>query len=173
MGYVVKMNNLKEFFDDLKGVPITAVSFIRGYGIIEHYFKLIFENESTKYEFEIETNFRIRNNEKILLVFNDLYIDQMGKELSVRRYRSQQNIEKTLLFKELNFVNEMVKGSLVSDINVFSYGDIIISLDSDVWIEITNDTHLEDATLYRIVKTINDSSEKCEVLVKKNELVLF
>jgi beta-galactosidase/beta-glucuronidase len=97
----------------------------------------------------------------------------MGKELSVRRYRSQQNIEKTLLFKELNFVNEMVKGSLVSDINVFSYGDIIISLDSDVWIEITNDTHLEDATLYRIVKTINDSSEKCEVLVKKNELVLF
>jgi hypothetical protein len=156
----------------LKGLPITSISFVRGYGIIDHYFALVFEKELTKYEFEIETNFRVRNKEKILLVFNDLYLDQKGKELSVRRYRSQQNIEKTLLSKELTFVNEIVQGSAVSNINVFRYGDIIISLDSDIWLEITNDLHKDNSTLYRITKTINGIDEKHEVIVTKDKLVL-
>ena len=99
------MEIIKKIFAGMKGANVTNISFVRGYGIIEDYFCLIFENSTIKYKFEIETNFRIRDKNRILLAFNDLYIDSRGKEISVRKYRSQKNIEKTLLF---HFANNKV-----------------------------------------------------------------
>ena len=164
---------IKNFFDDLISLKLSEISFVRGYGIVEDYFILIFENALVRYKIEIETNFRIVDNSQVLLVFNDLYLDADRREISVRRYRNQQNIEKTLLFQNLNLVNERLKKSRVVEIKVFKYGDIVIFLDFGVNIEISNDTHKENATLYRIYKMKENNTVKKEVVIRGDELFII
>lgn len=53
---------IKNFLDDLISLKLSEISFVRGYGIVEDYFVLIFENASVRYKIEIETNFRIVDN---------------------------------------------------------------------------------------------------------------
>lgn len=62
-------------------------------GIIDDRFELLFEEDNEKICIEMETNFRIRNKNEVLLSFNDLYLDKNRKEMSVKKYRSQTNIE--------------------------------------------------------------------------------
>ena len=166
-------NKIKNFLADLVGLNVSDISFVRGYGIVEDYFVLIFENPMIRYRIEVETNFRIVDRSRVLLVFNDLYLDEYRREISVRRYRKQQNIEKTLLFQNLKLVNERLRGACVINSVVLQYGDVIISTDFGVNIEITNDTHLDDATLYRIYKTKKDDTLRKVVIVKKDELCVM
>ena len=166
-------NEIKIFLADLIGLSVSEISFVRGYGIVEDYFVLIFENSMVRYRIEVETNFRIVDCSRVLLVFNDLYLDADRREISVKRYRKQQNIEKTLLSQNLKLVNERLHESCVINSAVFQYGDVIIYTDSGINIEITNDTHLEDATLYRICKMTKDDTLRKVVMVKNGELCVM
>ena len=146
-------NEIRNFLADLIRLSVSEIFFVRGYGIVEDYFVLIFENSMVRYRIEVETNFRIVDCSRVLLVFND--------------------IEKTLLFQNLKLVNERLHGSSVINSAVFHYGDVIIYTDSGINIEITNDTHLEDATLYRICKTTKDGALRKVVMVKNDELCVM
>lgn len=163
---------IKKIFAGMKGANVTNISFVRGYGIIEDYFCLIFENSTIKYKFEIETNFRIRDKNRILLAFNDLYIDSRGKEISVRKYRSQKNIEKTLLFQNLNIVNQKINNTCIKDIKMFFYGDINIILNNGIVIEILNDTHKENSILLRLEKSSITELLKYEIVFENQNLML-
>lgn len=77
----------------LSKMKITKINFVRGLGIINDRFELLFEGDNEKICIEIETNFRIRNKNEVLSSFNDLYLDKNRKEMSVKKYRSQTNIE--------------------------------------------------------------------------------
>lgn len=91
------MENL-DFKDLLKKTKISKINFIRGLGIVADRFELNFNVNNEEIIIEIETNFRIRNQKEVLLSFNDLYLDNNRKEMSVKKYRSQVNIEKSYLY---------------------------------------------------------------------------
>ena len=78
-----------------------------------------------------------------------------------------------MLFQNLNLINERLKKSWVSEIKVFKYGDIVIFLDIGVNLEISNDTHMENATLYRIFKMKENNTVKKEVVVRGDELFII
>ena len=92
-----EFNKNLDFKEILKKMKITKVNFVRGLGIVEDRFELSFVGDNEEIKIEIETNFRIRNHSEILLSFNDLYLDYNRKEMSVKKYRSQINIEKSYL----------------------------------------------------------------------------
>lgn len=62
-----------DFKELLKKMKIKKVNFIRGLGIIENRFELLFEGDNEEVCIEIETNFRIRNQNEVLISYNDLF----------------------------------------------------------------------------------------------------
>ena len=135
-----------DFKNLLKNTKINKVNFVRGLGIVEDRFELSFQGDNEEIIIEIETNFRIRNQKEVLLSFNDLYLDNNRKEMSVKKYRSQVNIEKSYLHKQLEFINSILTNAKLKSVTYKSYGDLYIAFyRKGIVLEILNDTHLEDA----------------------------
>ena len=169
------MKDFKEnldFKDLLKRMKINKIDFVRGLGIVEDRFELYFGKDNEKIIIEIETNFRVRNKEEVLLSFNDLYLDNNRKEMSVKKYRSQANIEKSYLNMQLEFINSILINAMPKSVAFKSYGDLYISFyRKGIVLEILNDTHLEDACLYRIICKSDKISYAYECCVQNNRLV--
>lgn len=169
------MKDFKEnldFKDLLKNMKIYKIDFVRGLGIVEDRFELSFIGNNEKIIIEIETNFRIRNKEEVFLSFNDLYLDNNRKEMSVKKYRSQANIEKSYLHRQLEFINSILVNAKPKSVNIKSYGDLYISFyRKGIVLEILNDTHLEDACLYRIIYKSDKINYVYEYCVQNNKLV--
>lgn len=169
------MKDFKEnldFKDLLKKMRINRIDFVRGLGIVEDRFELSFGKDNEKIIIEIETNFRVRNKEEVLLSFNDLYLDNNRKEMSIKKYRSQANIEKSYLNMQLEFINSILINAKPKSVAFKSYGDLYISFyRKGIVFEILNDTHLEDACLYRIICKSDKISYAYECCVQNNRLV--
>lgn len=169
------MKDFKENLDFkalLKNMKINKINFVRGLGIVEDRFELFFIGDNEKIIIEIETNFRIRNKEEVLLSFNDLYLDNNRKEMSVKKYRSQANIEKSYLHKQLECINSILENAKPKSVILKSYGDLYITFyRKGIVLEILNDTHLEDACLYRIICKSDKINYAYECCVQNNELV--
>lgn len=169
------MKDFKEnldFKDLLKNMKINKINFVRGLGIVEDRFELSFVGDSEKIIIEIETNFRIRNQKEVLLSFNDLYLDSNRKEMSVKKYRSQANIEKSYLHKQLEFINSTLVNAKPKSVTLKSYGDLYITFyRKGIVLEILNDTHLENACLYRIICKSDKINYAYECCVQNNKLV--
>ena len=95
-----EFNEQLNFKELLKKMKIVELNFVRGLGIVDDRFELSFIGDNGEINIEIETNFRARNCSEVLLSFNDLYLDCSRKEMSVKKYRSQANIEKSFLQKQ-------------------------------------------------------------------------
>ena len=161
-----------DFKNLLKNTKINKVNFVRGLGIVEDRFELSFQGDNEEIIIEIETNFRIRNQKEVLLSFNDLYLDNNRKEMSVKKYRSQVNIEKSYLHKQLEFVNSILTNAKPKSVTYKSYGDLYITFyRKGIVLEILNDTHLEDACLYRVVSKSDKINYAYECCVQNNKLV--
>ncbi len=161
-----------DFKNLLKNMKINKVNFVRGLGIVEDRFELSFQGDNEEIIIEIETNFRIRNSKEVLLSFNDLYIDNNRKEMSVKKYRSQVNIEKSYLNKQLELINSILKNAKPKNVTFKPYGDLYISFyRKGIILEILNDTHVEDACLYRIISKSDKINYSYEYCVQNNKLV--
>ena len=160
------------FILNLHDLKFINIDFKRGLGIIEDRFILDFVSNNNLISIEVETNIRIRDDKSIYLSFNDLYIDKNRKELSVRRYRSQKAIEKTYLSIALEYINQTYKNDIVNNIIIKEYGDLYIYLSNNVVIEIFNDTHLDNAVLYRIFQKIYDKINQYEVTIIKDSITI-
>ena len=169
------MKDFKEnlnFKDLLNSMKINKINFVRGLGIVEDRFELLFLGNNEKIIIEIETNFRIRNKEEVLLSFNDLYLDNNRKEMSIKKYRSQANIEKSYLHKQLEFINSILINAKLKNVNLKSYGDLYISFyRKGIVLEILNDTHLENACLYRLIYKSDKIKYAYECCVQNSKLV--
>lgn len=155
----------------IKDMKLSKVDFIRGLGIVESRFVISFASETDKIDIEIETNFRIRNDKVVLLSYNDLYLDLKRNEMSIRKFRSQLNIEKSYLYSQIEVINKKLTGAKIIKMDFKKYGDIYISFDKEIVMEILNDTHLENATLYRIISTSNNLKDTYECQIENNTLV--
>ena len=100
-----EFNEQLNFKELLKKMKIVELNFVRGLGIVDDRFELSFIGDNGEINIEIETNFRARNCSEVLLSFNDLYLDCSRKEMSVKKYRSQANIEKSFLQKQIDALN--------------------------------------------------------------------
>ncbi len=161
-----------DFKELLKKMKITKIDFVRGLGIVEDRFELSFVGDNGEIKIEIETNFRIRNHNEVLLSFNDLYLDCNRKEMSVKKYRSQTNIEKSYLHKQLELINAMLVDAKPRSVTSKTYGDLYISFyRKGIVLEIFNDTHLENACLYRLICKSDEVNYAYECCVQNNRLV--
>ena len=152
------MKTKDRFLQQLKSIEkmkLVNINFVRGLGLVEPRFELSFANQTDSIVLEVETNIRIRTRTSHLLSFNDLYLNQKRKTISVKMFRQQKNIEKTYLFEALNCTNAFLKNKTVNKVVVKEYGDIFIKFSSGTTIEVFNDTHMQDATLYRIITNGN------------------
>ena len=167
-----EFNENLDFKDLLKSMKISKINFVRGLGIVEDRFELSFVGNNEEIIIEIETNFRIRNQKEVFLSFNDLYLDNNRKEMSVKKYRSQANIEKSYLHKQLEFINSILANAKPKSVTFKSFGDLYITFyRKGIVLEILNDTHLEDACLYRIVCKSDKVNCAYEYCVQNNKLV--
>lgn len=167
MNYINSVN-------ELRGATFSAMRFVRGYGIINDRFDLSFKCKDGKVILEIETNIRIRDDESVLLAFNDLYLDKSRHEISIRRYRSQTGIEKTYLSKCVEQTNMLLNKQIIENIMIFYYGDIIIKFKNGILIEIFNDTHKEGAVLYRYRKEfLSGKTDNFELSIENNKCKCF
>ena len=147
------MKNIKTYIKKLligdNFVSLTCKRINGGY--TSHAFILNFERSNIF----IETNIRIRTSTKVLLNFNDLWINEFREEIPDHSFNKMTNIEGSFLFHELNIVNLRCKGISVKNVMLKPYGDLIIKLNNSVIIEIINDTHLEDAVIFNITDLIS------------------
>ena len=103
---------------------------------------------------------------------DDLYLDINRKEMSVKKYRSQTDIEKSYLHKQLEVVNTMLFNAKPRNVYLKSYGDLYISFyRKGIVLEILNDTHLENACLFRVIYKTDKITYSYECIVKNNKLV--
>ncbi len=158
----------QKYISELKGMNLKRIEFIRGLGIIESKLVLHIASTENELDFEVESNFRIRTSSDHILSYNDLYIDSKRESISVRRFRSQKNIEKTYLHNQIIFVNSLLlSNNKITDVIIKEYGDVYFVLGNDVVIEVFADTHLENADLYRIV----GNEGALEFSIRNNALV--
>lgn len=165
------INNIS-FISKIFEMKFINISFERGLGIIAPRFILNFKSEKEAMDIEVESNFRIRTKDSIILCFNDLYIDLKGNELSVRRFRSQKNIEKTYLSTKLKYINNNISPSMVTKLQYNLYGDLSIKLRNGLILEGFNDTHLNDAVLYRFIHKHENTKDIYEIKVLNGDLIL-
>lgn len=92
--------------------------------------------------------------------------------MSVKKYRSQTDIEKSYLHKQLEVVNTMLFNAKPRNVYLKSYGDLYISFyRKGIVLEILNDTHLENACLFRVIYKTDKITYSYECTVKNNKLV--
>ncbi len=167
-----EFNEQLNFKELLKKMKIVELNFVRGLGIVDDRFELSFIGDNGEINIEIETNFRARNCSEVLLSFNDLYLDCSRKEMSVKKYRSQTNIEKSFLQKQIDALNATLLNAKPRNITFKSYGDLYISFyRKGIVLEILNDTHLENACLYRLKCKSDKVNYAYECCVQNNKLV--
>ena len=92
--------------------------------------------------------------------------------MSVKKYRSQANIEKSFLQKQIDALNVTLLNAKPRNITFKSYGDLYISFyRKGIVLEILNDTHLENACLYRLKCKSDKVNYAYECCVQNNKLV--
>jgi len=165
------MMNLKDYLEIIQNSKLKEIKFERGLGLIDPMFILYFEKDTAEIILEVYSNFRIRTNNEVLLAFNDLYLDTTRKEISIRRFRQQKDIEKTYLSKSLAFVNKKLNNSIVYKTVNKRYGDLILYCKNKITIEIQNDTHLESCKLFNIKFCEFGKSESISCQILNNQLV--
>ena len=146
------------------------VEFVRGLGLIDDKFMLSFVSKVSEIRIEIATNIRIRDDKNVFLVFNDLYLDKNRYQISVRKFRSQLQIEKTYLSVALEVVNQKLLNQNIHEIEVTEFGDIYIEFNDSMIIEILVDTHLEDSMLYTIINNTHNTLMEHQVKYSKGQI---
>lgn len=152
--------DLKYFLIDSK---IIDLRIIRGLGIIPARFELEILRENIIYIIETEINFRIIYKDSLLVCFDDLFLDNNYKEISLKKYRTQKDIENTLLYKNLNLAINNIANRKIKNVRIKKYGDVEIVLSNFCKIQIINDTHLFDSSVLRLI-----TKEKNKTLILKN-----
>lgn len=144
--------------DLLIGKTITDIRFIRGLGIVPARFEIEIKDDDSNYIIEAEVNLRFIYNGKMIMCFEDLFLDEKFEEISIKKYRSQKDIEKTLLHINIQQANKKLVGKIITKINVSNFGDVNIYFGNKFKIQFLNDTHENDSCILRIVD--NNSFEK-------------
>lgn len=110
--------------------------------------------EKLEYSLHIECFFRIRKGNRLVLTYNDEYYAPNWTELTRKNFkRSQKNCCKnSLLEKTFNNFKYLTQEAVVSSIEISEVGDLFISFNNGVLIEIFLDCVGQNNEFYRFFK---------------------
>ena len=147
-----------DLIDFLQRKKIEDITLIRGLGIIPAFIRIVVSFNDVKYYLETEINFRVIYGKQMILCFDDMFLNKKYNEMSVKMYRSQVDIEKSLLQINLESTRKKIIGKLIKKLKITPYGDLTFYLSSKCRLQIINDTHLNDSCIFRI-RTENECKE--------------
>ncbi|MCF0108224.1 MAG: hypothetical protein HUJ59_04430 [Bacilli bacterium] len=154
-------NYKKQISNILLGNKIKNIEFSRGLGIIPSKFIIQFVNPC-EYCLEIESNFRIISNERIICCFEDLYLTKNKKLITEQKFSRQKHIESTFLSSSLDKANIICSGKKIINCDITSFGDLYIYLENQSFIHAINDNQYIDSIIFRVVDTKNKKTIQCE-----------
>lgn len=137
-----------DLIDFLQGKKIEDITLIRGLGIIPAFIRIVVSFNDVKYYLETEINFRVIYGKQMILCFDDMFLNKKYNEMSVKMYRSQVDIEKSLLQINLESTRKKIIGKLIKKLKITPYGDLTFYLSSKCRLQIINDTHLNDSCIF-------------------------
>ncbi len=104
-----------------------------------------------EYIINCDTTIRIYRNSHILLLNTDIHLNENFYPLSDKIYYSDHCYQNSLLFKSIELINDLCKGSRVQSYKLMDTGDLIIIMDNKIVFEILIDTHIENFIYYQIL----------------------
>ena len=119
-----------DLIDFLQGKKIEDITLIRGLGIIPAFIRIVVSFNDVKYYLETEINFRVIYGKQMILCFDDMFLNKKYNEMSVKMYRSQVDIEKSLLQINLESTRKKIIGKLIKKLKITPYGDLTFYLSS-------------------------------------------
>lgn len=140
-----------EAYDFLLGAKILDLRLVRGLGIVPARFELELFYDDNIYILETEVNFRVIYMNASLVCFDDLYLNKNYEEISLKKYRSQKNIENTLLFENIKKALKVIANKKIRKVKITEYGDVDIFVSRRTKIQIINDTHLNESCIFKII----------------------
>lgn len=120
-------------FNEIEGAICKKITCERGFGIVNDFFVIVILLGEKMYTIEVESNLRIIEKKRVLTNFNDIYLNEKGQKMSVTMYRKQNNIEKTLLQKKIDYLNLKYKNLIIKKISLNHLGDIKIYLSRELF----------------------------------------
>jgi hypothetical protein len=174
-GYMVKKflnNDLISLKEKILGLTLQDIYFQRCFGLLNNLFVLNFGRKNAEFTIHCSCFLRFVNNEKVLMTYNDLFLDKKGHEMSIKKYRSQETYEESLLSTNISFLIEALLGSFVSDVIGTNFGDLKIVFSNGIACEIINDTHEEKFELYRFFD-LNDEKAIHFVISNQGNRIIF
>lgn len=149
----------KEVLDLIINKKIIKIGFSRGLGIIPSKF-IIYLDGNHKYNIEVESNFRIIDNKKLICCFEDLYMTMDKKIISKKMFNKQNDIEFTYLSTSLMLANSFCYNKQITKCKISSYGDISICLDNKIVLQALNDNQYDESIIFRIIDVENKKISK-------------
>ncbi|MBQ8371351.1 MAG: hypothetical protein IJX38_00215 [Clostridia bacterium] len=144
-----------DFFKKLIGARMTDIFLqpLAGLVSIEDAFIINFEGEC-QYSLHTFTSLRISDGKRVLLTSRDQFFDADRVELDDDEIaRSRKNLfEGTLLHENICWLKSLLGNSLVRDVNINAIGDLTVTFDNSVVIEVRIDALYEDFECYRLLE---------------------
>lgn len=140
-----------EINEFLSNAKVVDLRFVRGLQIVPARFEIDVDCNGNIYTLEAEVNFRVLYKNKMLVCFQDLFLEKNYTEMSIKKYRSQKNIEKTLLYNNIQTVMRKIINRRIRKVHFFPYGDVIVYISRQSQLHFINDTHENDSCVFRIV----------------------
>ena len=144
------MRKYTDYIHQLENYTINDLRLIRGLGIIPTRYEVEISRGDDVYIMSAEVNFRVLYRGKIILCFQDLFLDKSLNELTVRKYRAQKDIELTLAADNIERALKHIRGRRIKSIRVAKCGDVELCVGA-CRIQFLNDTHYRDWTILGIV----------------------
>lgn len=116
--------------------------------------------DSPQYVLHIECFFRVRLGKKLIMTCNDEYYASNWDELTPKELKkSQKNgYKNSLLEKNFQLLMSLTKNSTITSVEISEIGDLFLSFDNGVRIEIFVDNMGQNNEFYRFFKYQDDSS---------------
>lgn len=149
----------------LSGATINDIDVIRGLGIIPARLVINIEKNHHHYAIEAELNFRVIYKNKMILCFDDMFLDKENREISPNLFKKQKDLEYTLLNKNMITTRKKIVGKMIDRVRSSSFGDYTIYISRYLKIQIINDSHLIDSVIFRVL----DLDSKQEYVAKNDK----
>ncbi len=157
-----------------KSFYLERFEFERGLGIIEDAFLVTIKSEGCFVIFQIFTNLRFVRRNTILLRYEDLFLKPNWKPITKKEYRSQKEIENTMLSKEIELIEKKYKGKEIKSIRFTEFGDLHISFGNNGSIQAFDDLDIRIGCreLYELLVVENNDMEGFSIQEKRGKLIL-
>ncbi len=127
-------------------------------------FQIVVSKDEVKYVIEAENDFRIIQNDKRLLCWDDLFLDK-NYELLYDYDNRLKDFSYTLLSDEINYCKKRLVNKNIKKIIFTPYGDVDIAVGNKIILQFIDNINRHYFSIFRIVKYDEKSNDNGIVLL--------